>query len=329
MKQYGDEEWDVRWRLIWWGSKMYEAKSGQNQVRWGVGERGRVIDVQKTKLLRMAWNIFWLWNFWNLMKFWKLDPIEPSEHHSDQLSRSILETARLKWGICQRSPDAWWMLVTTFLPPASEGWGKVMFSVCSHPGGEGVPQSGSQSLPQALVPGPFGGGGLTCYLVPCPFWTPISGPMSLLGVSQSQPGDGLPQSWLEAIPPARTGVPPSQDCCTALTRTGVNPPPPPRPGLGYPQTGYAPGGTPRAIFRRKDFLVKCFFHHQSSLGKCVSSEIYHSIVRPIKPRWENSKRIHSSVFWLRAKFFMVDRYPGFVTTSSSNYRLLQIESVKK
>ncbi len=40
---------------------------------------------------------------------------------------------------------------------------------------------------------------------------------------------------------------------------------------------------------------------------------------PMKPRWENSNRIHSSVFWFSAKFFMVDRYPGFVTTSSSNW----------
>ena len=39
---------------------MYPAKSGDNQVRekWGGGGGGE--GVQKPKLLRMAWNIFWL-----------------------------------------------------------------------------------------------------------------------------------------------------------------------------------------------------------------------------------------------------------------------------
>ena len=86
-----------------------------------------------------------------------------------------------------------------FISPASEGWLKVMFSVCPPPGG--LPQSGSQSLPQTLVPGPFWR--LPQCLVPCPFW-------------------GYPRT---GVPPAKTGVHPGQNWGT------------PQPGLGTPQPG--------------------------------------------------------------------------------------------
>ena len=40
---------------------------------------------------------------------------------------------------------------TVFLPPASEGWGKVIFSVCSYLEGGGVPRMAGVGVPPSQV----------------------------------------------------------------------------------------------------------------------------------------------------------------------------------
>ena len=107
-----------------------------------------------------------------------------------------------------------------FLPPASEGWGKVLFSVCLSTSGGGVPhpRSGRGGYP---IPG-LGGG----------------------GVLHPRSGQGTP-------PDLGWGTPPGPGM---RTRDGVPPRPgmgyPPGPGMGYPPRpgmGYLPGpgmGTP-------------------------------------------------------------------------------------
>ena len=62
-----------------------------------------------------------------------------------------------------------------FLPPASEGWGKIMFSVCSHLGGGGVSPAGGGGF-RSVQPVGGGGGG--------------SGPASRGGGGQVQPAGG-------------------------------------------------------------------------------------------------------------------------------------------
>ena len=111
-------------------------------------------------------------------------------------------------------------MILPLLPSASEGWGKVMFSVCS-------PRRGNTP-----VPGSFQG-----------LWSKV--------LSRGTPvlaGRGVPLSWLGGYPrtgqgvsPARTGGTPSQDWN----------------GLGYPlpQTGYTAGGMPREVSRRRTFLL--------------------------------------------------------------------------
>ena len=50
--------------------------------------------------------------------------------------------------------------ICTLLPPASEGWGKVMFSVCSHGGGGGYPYPIMLcNITQNAMGQPGGGGG--------------------------------------------------------------------------------------------------------------------------------------------------------------------------
>ena len=96
------------------------------------------------------------------------------------------------------------------LPPASKGWGKVMFSVCS-PWVGGTP-----------VPGSFQG--LWCQVL----------------------SRGYPLSWLGEVPQDRLGRVP-QDRGYPPARTGYHPPP--------PETGYTAGGMPRAVSRRRTFLL--------------------------------------------------------------------------
>ena len=116
------------------------------------------------------------------------------------------------------------------LPPASKGWGKVMFSVCSH---LGVPSQ---------VPSPFSrlwsqvlSGRVSHYLVPCPFW-----------------GGRVPHSWSGGrYPTTGQGYPTSQDLGT-LTHNWDTPsqdwgsPPPGQVCCGW----YVSCGFPQ-----EDFLV--------------------------------------------------------------------------
>ena len=130
----------------------------------------------------------------------------------------------------------------SLLLAASEGWGKVMFSICSQPGlGGGVSQLGFQSLPQTLVPGSFLGRGYPS------LWSHVrSGGYPSLW--SHVPSGGYPSLWSH-VPPRGTPV-----------LTGGT------PGQGYPLpnqdwgtppcgTGCAAGGTPRAVSHRT-FLLK-------------------------------------------------------------------------
>ena len=51
---------------------------------------------QKSKLLRMVWNIFRFWNFWNLVTFWKLDFFLWSRVHI-VYDRAILYSRSTSW----------------------------------------------------------------------------------------------------------------------------------------------------------------------------------------------------------------------------------------
>ena len=99
MKQYGNEVWDVRWSVRGKIKGDFTPKCIKPNVE------PSLVGVQKLKLLRMVWNTFCFRNFWNLKKFWKLHFFatvhrwtthRPDGHYSDQLSRSALDTARLK-----------------------------------------------------------------------------------------------------------------------------------------------------------------------------------------------------------------------------------------
>jgi len=50
---------------------------------------------------------------------------------------------------------------------------------------------------------------------------------------------------------------------------------------------------------------------------------------PINPRWENSSRIHSFIFWFSTKSFIIVRYPGFVITSSSSCKSIHSTSTNQ
>ena len=80
--------------------------------------------------------------------------------------------------------------VVVLLPPASEGWGKVMFWVCSHGGGGGGYWSTGPMSFLGGTPSPS----RNTSTGPCPFW-------------------GYPQSGQDGVPPQpdQDGVPPSQD----------------------------------------------------------------------------------------------------------------------
>ena len=99
------------------------------------------------------------------------------------------------------------IFIHIYLPPASEGWGKVMFSVCSHPGGGGYTSKVPIPFPR-LWSHVLSGMGVPHSLVPCPFWRATS---DLAG------GGRVPQSWPEGVPqdrgtpPARTGARPWQE----------------------------------------------------------------------------------------------------------------------
>ena len=74
-------------------------------------------------------------------------------------SSAMLPLDLLNGDICNKISGCW------FLPPASEGWGKVMFSVCSHLGGVPISHNALQHFPEChgaagggTLPGPAGGG---------------------------------------------------------------------------------------------------------------------------------------------------------------------------
>ena len=78
MKQHGDEELGVQWRVGWiddeWdeeGMKMHEAKSGENQVWLGGGGCTKMSKVAQNGLkyiLLVEFFVIW-WNFWNWKNF--------------------------------------------------------------------------------------------------------------------------------------------------------------------------------------------------------------------------------------------------------------------
>ena len=116
-----------------------------------------------------------------------------------------------------------------FLPPASEGWGKVIFSVCSHLRGGGVP-----------CPRP----GLGGYPVPDLGWYPIPG----LGGGYPVPGLGgvpCPRSGVVPHPRSGWGVPcPRFVWGVPHPRSGWGGVPHPRSGWGgYPIPGLDGGYT--------------------------------------------------------------------------------------
>ena len=141
------------------------------------------------------------------------------------------------------------LVITQFLPPASEGWREVIFSVCVsvHRGGtpsswRGVPHPAVGGTPSSWrgVPYPADGG----Y------------PIQLMG--------GTPSSWWGVPHPAGGGVPQPADGGYPGRYTplaGVPPtrgttPPPHQSSIAC--TCYAAGGMPLA-FTQEDFLVYFIF----------------------------------------------------------------------
>ena len=141
---------------------------------------------------------------------------------------------------------------TFLLPPASEGWGKVIFSVCPHLGGRGgypIPGLGGGTLSQVCV---WGGGVLhprSGWGVPCPrsgwggtlsqVWVggtlskvwmggyPIPGLCGGLPHPRSGWGGTLSEVWMREYPiPGLCGGTLSQVCVGGKPRV-----PPPPPGL--------------------------------------------------------------------------------------------------
>ena len=128
------------------------------------------------------------------------------------------------------------------LPPASEGWGKVLFSVCQFTSrrGEGTPscrQGGGGGTPSQVR---MGGGWWVLHFTSGWWGGGYPHPRSGWGVGVSPlqvwMGTGattiLGQDGGQGVPPSqvRTGVPPSQDRGTPLSRIGVPPHPGPRSG---------------------------------------------------------------------------------------------------
>ena len=140
--------------------------------------------------------------------------------------------------------------------------GKVMFSVCPPLGGGGGGGEGYHSprlFPRSLVPGLFQGGTLVPGSFQGLWFLVLSGGTPVPGGGYPSPGQGVPQSQWRGTPVLAGG--------TAQARTGVGYPPA-RTGVGYPPwsgqawgtppplgTGYTVGGMPRAVSRRRTFLI--------------------------------------------------------------------------
>ena len=131
----------------------------------------------------------------------------------------------------------------SLLPPASQGWGKVLFSVCLsvHISG-GVPQSGLGGVPH-----PKSGG------YPIPGLDGVPPSQTWDGVPPPRPGTGYPRILGWGTPPdlGRGTLPPPD------LRWGTPP-----PTWDIASTCYAVGGMPLA-FTQEDFLVK--YMHTFSL----------------------------------------------------------------
>ena len=151
-----------------------------------------------------------------------------------------------------------------YLPPASEGWGKVLFSVCQST------LAGWGDTPSQVWPGGYPMGWGTPQT-----WDRVPPPPDLGWGTPLRPGMAVPPSDLGWCHPSSAGpgmgyTPgpgtgyPSQtwDWVPPWTWDGVLPP---GPGTGYPPpriaitcSGYAAGGIPLA-FTQEDFLVFYFY----------------------------------------------------------------------
>ena len=128
-----------------------------------------------------------------------------------------------------------------------------MFSVCSHRGGGGVYPLHPTILP--LVSCPFQGG------TPSPSHNTSTGPMSFPGDTPVTGPRSLPGGTPGWVPPSqvRMGYPP-------LARSGCGTPQPGKDGVppptktGYAWTGYAAGGKPLAVSRRRTVMY-CFMKY--------------------------------------------------------------------
>ena len=147
-----------------------------------------------------------------------------------------------------------------FLPPASEGWGKVLFSVClSVHISEGTP---SQVWPGGLPHPRSGWGGGTQSQV----W---SGGNPRSGQGGTHPRSG---QWYPPMTRSGWGTPQDLGWGTPWTWDWV----PPRPGTGYPpssiarRTWYVVGNMPLA-FMQEDFLVAVVSQCHRYIYSCVLS----------------------------------------------------------
>ena len=116
MKQYGDEEWDARWRdenlpLGGGGGSLKGTHEGvwiciksnlQRTQSIGMGGRG---ESSKSKLLRMCRNTLWFWNFGNTNEIGKTLSVATTNnqptvlthgHYSDQVGQNYWQ----KWCQC-------------------------------------------------------------------------------------------------------------------------------------------------------------------------------------------------------------------------------------
>ena len=138
------------------------------------------------------------------------------------------------------------------LPPASEGWGKVLFSVCLsvHISGGGVPQSGlGRRVPQSGLGG-----------TPSQVW--VGGTPSQVWGGTPSPG-GVPH--VQGGTPSLGGTP-----CLGGTPSLV---PPPIAQSSIVSTCYAAGSASLA-FTQEDFLVSYIFKLAKAFPKFMIHSFY-------------------------------------------------------
>ena len=140
----------------------------------------------------------------------------------------------------------------SLLPPASEGWGKVIFSVCSHLGGGGVPH-----LRSGVGRYPISGGGGVPHLR-----SEVGGyPGQVWMVGRGYPIPGL--GWGVPQPGLDGGYPPSYPV--------MGYPPDLRWGTPQPEMGY-PWHTPPPTDQHSEHLPRggryAFCVHSGGLSCC-------------------------------------------------------------